>query len=285
MKRDSSSTSFCDQVRDNVVNIYMGRALTAASAASHADSALPIFFRQVFEFAIDPVALSRRRLGAEIVPARDHGEVRQHAAIPGPRAVAGHHIQIQVVGNVEAVAGGAYQVAGAAGEAASHVLFPDRALPFARDDLGMISEPRPEASGRTAAIGRRTAASFAAAGPCRMASSRVLAVSFFPSSVLTSTRTSPARERSDENIGAFGVVAEIRPPRKTRVRIAGSRTGIADDGRVFAARQVVGIGNAVLKEEIHQEDPLEVAGPHAGQYAKGGVQRSASPRFCRPHSS
>ena len=109
----------------------MGSALTAASAASHADRAVAIFFRQVFKFAIDSVALSRRRFGTEIMPATTTAKLRQHAAIPGSRAVAGRYIQIQIVGDIEAIAGGAYQVARAAGETAGHMLFPHRALPLA----------------------------------------------------------------------------------------------------------------------------------------------------------
>jgi hypothetical protein len=116
----------------------MRSALTTASSASNANRTLAIPVRQIFKLAIYPVSLPRCRFGTEVMPAAYNGKMRQHAAIPSPCAVAGSNVQIQIVGHIKAVAGGADQIACAARETVFHVLFPDSALILARDYLDDI---------------------------------------------------------------------------------------------------------------------------------------------------
>ena len=76
------------QIGDNVIYIDFGGALPAASPTPDTNRPVAVFFRQVFKFAFDPVALSCRRIGTEIVSASYHGKMRQHAAVPSSCAVA-----------------------------------------------------------------------------------------------------------------------------------------------------------------------------------------------------
>ena len=62
-------------------------------------------------------------------------ELGQHATIPGSRAVSRSYIQIQIVGDIKAIACGTDKVAGAAGETAGYMFFPHGTLIFASDNL------------------------------------------------------------------------------------------------------------------------------------------------------